>query len=188
MSKTNKNALSKALADLKKMIFKADAKTSKVKYKFEIVETAEGATISYPLLEVGAPVTIGTSAGSEVASDGWYVIEEGIEILVTDGVIAEIVQPEVQAEFEDKKDEAETVVAEQVIAVVEEAQAEIETLKTEIETLKEEVSNFSKMDTSIKALTSAVAKFSKAPVSTSVLKTDGKEDKMKSLAGILGKK
>lgn len=197
MNKNEKqNALSKALGDLKKLVFGSDAKNIKsvIKYKFEIVEDTAGQTIQYPALEVGAPVTVGDSEGGEVAPDGNYQIDEKTSIVVKDGVIESIDAPEVAEELESEENAPETnnEVAEQVIAVVEEAQAQIESLNTEIAELKEAVAQFSTMNENVVALTNAVAKFSKEPIAQSVTKQEftanTKEDKIKNLAGILNKK
>ena len=200
--KENKNLLQNALNDLKKMVFGKESKsiTSNVRYKFEITETAEGQSISYPAFEVGAPVTIGNSEGGDVATDGWYAIDEATEIRVEAGVIAEIKQPEVAEEsadenFEDENADApadapaeDSKVAEKVIEVVEQAQEQIEALSAEIETLKAEFAKVLKTNVDVKALTDAVAKFSKEPVGISVTKENNKDNKLNQLAGILGKK
>ncbi|WP_099369870.1 hypothetical protein [Sphingobacterium sp. 1.A.5] len=195
--KENKNVLQNALNDLKKMVFGKESKsiTSKVRYKFEITETSEGQSISYPVLEVGAPVTIGNGEGGDVAPDGWYAIDEATEIRVEAGVIAEIKQPEVVEEsaedFEDENADApaeDSKVAEKVIEVVEQAQEQIEALSAEIETLKAEFAKVLKTNDDVKALTDAVAKFSKEPVAVSVTKENNKDNKLNQLAGILGKK
>lgn len=205
----NKSDLQKALEVVKNLVFASNKPkniTSKVKFKFEIVEDAEGKTITYPALEVGAPVEISGAEGSQVAPDGNYQVEGDIQITVTDGLISEIVQPESAEEFEEgdePKAEVENPEAiEEIVSVVNDAVEEIEAIKEENEALKEEleaikveVAEFSKMGKDIKALTSAVAKFSKEPVATSVTKQDdfspkgdSKEDKMKALANRINRK
>lgn len=178
-----------------KGVFSKDASApeaikAKVLFKFEIQETAEGATISYPVLEQGAPVTVASAEGEKPASDGWYKVEGDIEINVIDGLIAEIKQPEVSEDFEEeeKTEDAPADNSAEVVAVVEQAVEAVEAIKEEIESLKSEFAKFSKMDENVKALTDAVQKFSKEPVANSVTEvkdevTNSKEDRIKRLAG-----
>lgn len=170
-----------------------------VKFKFEVQETAEGETLSIPNLEVGAPVTVASADGETPASDGWYKVDGDIEIKVEGGVIAEINQPEAE-ESQDEEFEAEENAeapadnSAEVIAVVEQAVEAVQAVQAEIEALKSEFSKFSKMDENVKALTDAVQKFSKEPVATSVTAfqddntLSAKDEKLKVLAGIMGKK
>ncbi|OYD44890.1 hypothetical protein CHU00_14850 [Sphingobacterium cellulitidis] len=169
-----------------------EAIQAKVLFKFEIQETEEGSVISYPTLEVGAPVTVASAEGESPASDGWYKVEGNIEINVVDGLIAEVKQPEVEEteEFEDeeKTEDAPAEQSAEVIAVVEQAVQAVEAVQAEIEALKSEFSKFSKIDENVKALTDAVQKFSKEPVASSVTEvkeevTNSKEDRIKRLAG-----
>ncbi|VTP97748.1 hypothetical protein [Sphingobacterium daejeonense] len=170
--------------------------TSKVKFKFEIVETAEGATISYPSLEVGAPVTQASNEGESPANDGWYAVEGDIKIKVEGGLIAEIEQPEAETN-EEFEEGAEAPVADNtaVVEAIEQAVEAVQAIQEEIEVLKSEFSQFNKVNADILALTDAVQKFSKEPISTSVTKTEekeeqvanSKEDRIKRLAGYKNK-
>lgn len=190
--KNKKSALQTAFAKLQKLAFsgtkgKGKTKFSKIKYRFEVVEDEAGQSLFYPELEVGAPVTVGTEAGGEVASDGWYAIDNA-EIRVEDGVIAEIVKAETDEEFEETEDVSELPaevmeVLEQCVTAIAEVQAEVEAIHTEVEEVKEEVSE----------VVDATAEFRKQPFSKSVTKADkfnaqGVSAQMKNLAGILGKK
>ncbi|WP_313235744.1 hypothetical protein [Sphingobacterium multivorum] len=197
-----KNALESALSGLKKLVFGAEseAKTIKtqIKYKFEIVQDTEGKTLQYPALEVGAPVTIGDGEGGEVASDGNYQIDESTSIVVKDGVIESIDQPEVAEESaEEMNDEDANAsadnsdVAQKVIEVADAVQAQVDAINEEVKALTDAVASFAKMDENVKALTDAVAKFSKEPVAVSVTKENNqsaKDSKINQLAGIFGKK
>lgn len=189
-----KNALDKALNSLKAMVFanskgKAKSIKTKIKYKFEIVEDTEGQTIHYPALEVGAPVTVGDSEGGEVATDGHYQIDENTSITVKDGVIESIETAEVAEDMEDENvSEVSDEVAEQVIEVIEQVQEQVAELVAEVEAVTAVVEEFKKMDKNVKALTDAVAKFSKEPVTASVTKTEGFKDKTAELADFLASK
>lgn len=156
--------------------------TSKVKFKFEIVETAEGATISYPELAVGAPVTQASNEGESPANDGWYKIDSDVEIRVESGLIAEINQPEAEAEtneeFEEGAVEAPEADNTAVVEAIEQAVEAVQAIQEEIEVLKSEFSQFSKVNADILALTDAVQKFSKEPITTSVTQPEVKEEKV----------
>lgn len=157
--------------------------TSKVKFKFEIVETAEGATISYPSLEVGAPVTQASNEGESPANDGWYAVEGDIKIKVEGGLIAEIEQPEAETneEFEEGAEDAPEAVVDNtaVVEAIEQAVEAVQAIQEEIEVLKSEFSQFNKVNADILALTDAVQKFSKEPISTSVTQAEEKFEKTK---------
>jgi len=146
--------------------------SSKVLYKFEIVEDSEGKTISYPSLEEGAPVTQASSEGDAPANDGWYAVEGGVEIRVESGLIAEIKAPEAPAEeseqFEEEPKEEAPADNTAVVTAIEQAVEAVTAIQEEIENLKTEFSKFSKMDDNVKALTDAVQKFSKEPVAVTV--------------------
>lgn len=187
-----KNNLQTALNKLKRTVFsKQKNQSSKVMMKFEIVEDMEGQTLHYPILEVGAPVTIGDNEGGEVAPDGWYAIEEGVEILVADGIINEIVQPVIEEDFEEVAEDEVTVDEElikQIAELVEAVEAEIDSIQEEVKELSDSVGEFKKMDKNVKALTDAVAKFSKNAVATSVTRTEGVKDKQAELADFIANK
>lgn len=189
MDKKNLNALQKVISDMKKMVFgNAKVKATSIKYKFEIVEDTAGQKLYIPVLEVGAPVTVGDSEGGEVATDGNYQLDENISIVVKDGVIESIEQPEEVEMNEDEAVEADTATEEAVITIVEDAISQIADVVKEIEAIKAEFNAFKNVSKDIKALTDAVAKFSKAPVATSVTKQENTNDRLSQLAGILGKK
>lgn len=209
MSKKNTiDTLKATLKTLKSAFSTQKSQSFSIKYKFEIEETVEGQTLLIPVLEVGAPVTVASAEGETPASDGWYKVEGDIEIKVEGGIISEIIQPEVAEDFETEEDEkekeekleSEEVGADAVQAIEEAVQAvaeaveQVQAIQEEIETLKTEFSKFSKMNEDVKALTNAVQKFSKEPVNVSVtdvnkeIKLSAKDEKIKALAGIMGKK
>lgn len=189
MDKKKLNALEKTLSELKKMVFgNAKVKATSIKYKFEIVEDTAGQKLYIPVLQVGAPVTVGDSEGGEVASDGNYQLDENISIVVKDGVIESIVQPEEVEMNEDEAVEADTATEEAVITIVEDAISQIADVVAEIEAIKAEFNAFKNVSKDIKALTDAVAKFSKAPVATSVTKQEVVKDKTAQLADFIASK
>jgi len=151
MSKKNTiDALKATLKTLKSAFSTQKSQSFSVKYKFEIEETAEGQTLLIPVLEVGAPVTVGSAEGETPASDGWYKIDGNIEIKVDGGLISEIIQPQVGEDFDDEEDEkekeeedfdSEEVGADEVQAIeeavqaVQEAVEQVQAVQEEIETL-----------------------------------------------------
>lgn len=149
---------------------KKSAKSSKFKiaYKFEKLEDEQGHELHVPVLEVGAPVTVSNGSDEATpANDGNYMLVDGVEIVVVDGLISEIVYPEnfndedkekEEENFEDSKEVAE--VAEAVEAVVTEVAEATEAVATEVEELKAE----------IEALNEKVLEMSKAPAKASVTK------------------
>ncbi|WP_166334647.1 hypothetical protein [Sphingobacterium chungjuense] len=185
-SKNKKSALELAFAKLQKLAFSSKTKTkfSKVKYRFEIVEDTDGQVLSYPTLEIGAPVSIG-SAGDEntPAPDGWYSTEDG-DIRVEDGVIAEIVAEEVSEDFEGEDAPAE--VAEEVMDAIAECVNAIQAVAEEVATIHEEVAEVAE---TVAEVVDATAEFKKQPFSKSVTKEKFQAvDKRAELADYLANK
>lgn len=82
---------------------------------FERVSTDKG-ILSYDAeeLEVGVAVSLVTEEGEEVAvEDGDYVLEDGRILKIAEGKIAEIVEPEPEAEEPAAEESVEEVVAEE---------------------------------------------------------------------------
>lgn len=184
--KNKKGALELAFARLQKLAFstKTKSKFSKVKYRFEIVEDTDGQVLSYPTLEIGAPVTIGTAGDeNQVAPDGWYSTEDG-DIRVEDGVIAEIVAEEVSEDFEGDEPVAE--VADEVLEAITECVNAIQAVQEEVATIHEEVAEVVE---TVAEVVDATAEFKKQPFSKSVTKEKfATVDKRAELANYLASK
>jgi len=168
-------------------------KRSTVKFKFEIVEDVEGLVLVYPELELGAPVEIAGSEGSEKAPDGWYKIDGDIEILVNDAEIVEIKYPEGFDEAEVEEDNKD--VKNEIVDVIDSMVEEMEALKDEVKAVKDSVDvepaisveEIEDLKADIKSLTEAVIELSGQPHKFSKNTKNTNPNSLEQLAGILGK-
>ncbi|WP_316797322.1 hypothetical protein [Pedobacter agri] len=172
--------------------FSSEFKTEKVKDSDQVLEYSE--------LVVGADVFVSGSTGSEVAKDGNYKLDSGVEFEVRDGKISEIKEeaPVEEVTEELAVEETEEDKVEDASASDREAELlkEIEDLKEEIKKLK---SDFSSMPTKadlerfqtelteeFKKLEAIPTQFSKTD--NRIELTDSVDDKYKNLAKLFAKK
>lgn len=140
-----------------------EALSKLIEETFARVSTDKG-ILSYDAeeLEVGVAVSLVTEEGEEVAvEDGDYKLEDGRILRVAEGEIAEIVEPEPEAEEPAAEESVEEVVAEEEAPEIENPTNEGEETETEaVVKLREEVNVLYNL---VDALTKRIEELEKKP-------------------------
>lgn len=126
----NKKTVSVEKSTFKRLLAKAGLKNiTDLKMRAQVVTAADGTEFTVER-EEGDP-----QVGDAASPDGTYILDDGTEVVVEDGVITSIIP----ADEETESKAVEEMDEEELIEKVEELTEEVETLETENEELREEL-------------------------------------------------